>query len=244
MIIIRTIIVAIYVLVVTVCSYPGRIYRKWKYKDGKERYDTNYHKLHVISRRILKILGIRVMVDGSLAEDANENYLFVGNHRSDFDSLILVAQINKPIIFIGKSEIKKMPFIGKWFTEIGCIFIDREDAKESLAAIVKGIERLKNGYSLVIFPEGGRTKENGIRDFKPGSMKLATKSGVKIIPLTFYNTEACYELQHRFQKATVKLVIGTPLDMEKDELKNTTEIANYLHDMIAQKYREMDLSVR
>jgi len=178
-----------------------------------------------------------------LSEDVNENYLFVGNHRSDFDSLILIAQLQKPIVFFGKSEIKKMPFIGKWFTEIGCIFIDREDAKESLAAIVKGIERLKNGYSLVIFPEGGRTKEKGIRDFKPGSMKLATKSGVKIIPLTFYNTEACYELQHRFQKATVKFAIGEPIDAKKEALKNTTEIANYVHDMIEKKYMEMDLSV-
>lgn len=234
----RTVLAAVYVFLKTVTSYPTRLYNKIKYKDQKMGYDLNYKKLNKMTSRMLKILGIEVKLEGNC--DLEEKpFLYVGNHRSDFDSLILIAYTKRPIVFIGKSEIKKMPFIGKWFTDIGCIFIDREDAKASMAAIVEGIKRLKNGYSLVIFPEGGRTREEGIREFKPGSMKLATKSGVDIVPITFYNTEECYERYHKLKPAKVKMAVGEPINQEKEGLKSTTEIARYVQCLIENNYKEM-----
>lgn len=235
----RAIFVAIYVLTKTVSAYPVKIYYKMKYKDMKKIHDLNYKKLNKMACRMLKILGIQVDAEGSCDFEEDKPLLYVGNHRSDLDSIILIALTKRPIVFIGKSEIKKMPFIGKWFTDIGCIFIDREDAKASMAAIVEGINRLKNGYSLVIFPEGGRTREEGIRDFKPGSLKLATKSGVDVVPVTFYNTEACYERQHKLRPAKVKMTVGKPVNIEETELKSTMEIANYIQHIIEEKYEEM-----
>ena len=238
----RPLFMIIYVLIKTICSYPLRAYNKVMYKDSKERFDRNYHMLHKMAFRMLKIVGIQVDVDGICEKQDDKSLLFVGNHRSDFDSLIMIAYLNRPMIFIGKSEIKKMPFIGKWFEDIGCIFIDREDAKESLNAILKGIARIKEGYSLVIFPEGGRTREEGIREFKPGSMKLAAKTGVDIVPITFHNTEDCYEKNHKIQSAQVKMAIGEPINMEKEGLKNTVAIAQYVQGVIENKYKEMEES--
>ena len=196
--------------------------------------------LHKMSYRMLKIAGIQVEVDGNCHYEENNPLLFVGNHRSDFDSLIMIAYLKRPMIFIGKSEIKKMPLIGKWFIDVGCIFIDRKNAKESLNAIFEGIERIKEGYSLVIFPEGGRTREEGIREFKPGSMKLATKTGVDIVPITLYRTEDCYEKNHKIASAKVKMAISEPINMEKEGLKNTVAIAEYVHNMIENNYKEME----
>lgn len=187
----------------------------------------------------LKRLGVHVSIDGNCDVKGEMPVVYIGNHRSDFDSIILCAYTKRPIIFIGKSEIKQMPLLGKWFTDIGSIFIDREDTKASLAAIIQGIERIKSGYSLVIFPEGGRTKEDGIREFKPGSMKLATKTGAPIVPITFYNTEGCYEKNHRYQSAHVRMAIGEPIDVEKKGLKSTVQIAEYLQNLIENKYKEM-----
>ena len=234
----RTLFAAMYVFIQTMVSYPQRMYNKMRYKDMKKGYDLNYQKLNKLTYRMLKIMGIRVEVEGN-CDLEDKSFLYVGNHRSDFDSLILIAYTKRPIVFIGKSEIKKMPFIGKWFTDIGCIFIDREDAKASMAAIVEGIKRLKNGYSLVIFPEGGRTREEGIREFKPGSMKLATKSGVDIVPVTFYNTEECYERYHKLKPAKVKMAVGEPINVEKVGLNSTTEIAQYIQNLIENKDMEM-----
>ena len=235
----RPLFMIVYVLIKTLCSYPLRAYNKVVYKDSKERFDRNYRMLHKMAYRMLKIAGIHVDVDGVCQYEEEKPLFFVGNHRSDFDSLIMIAYMNRPMIFIGKSEIKKMPFIGKWFVDIGCIFIEREDAKESLNAILKGIERINEGYSLVIFPEGGRTREEGIREFKPGSMKLAAKTGVDIVPITFYSTEDCYEKNHKIQSAQVKMAIGEPINMEKEGLKTTVAIAGYVQNIIESNYKEM-----
>lgn len=235
----RPLCMIIYVFIKTICSYPIRAYNKAVYKDSKERFDRNYHMLHKMAYRMLKITGIQVDVDGACSYQEDKPLLFVGNHRSDFDSLIMIAYLKRPMIFIGKSEIKRMPFIGKWFTDIGCIFIDREDAKESLNAIIKGIERIKSGYSLVIFPEGGRTREEGIREFKPGSMKLAAKTGVDIVPITFYKTENCYERNHKIESAKVNMALGETIDMKKEELKSTVAIAGYVQAVIEKQYKEM-----
>ncbi len=236
----RPLFMTIYIFVKTVCSFPIRAYNKLIYKDSKERFDRNYQMLHKMSYRMLKIAGIQVEVDGNCHYEENNPLLFVGNHRSDFDSLIMIAYLKRPMIFIGKSEIKKMPLIGKWFIDVGCIFIDRKNAKESLNAIFEGIERIKEGYSLVIFPEGGRTREEGIREFKPGSMKLATKTGVDIVPITLYRTEDCYEKNHKIASAKVKMAISEPINMEKEGLKNTVAIAEYVHKMIENNYKEME----
>lgn len=231
----------IYVLFNTIFSYPIRAYNKIIYKDTKERFDRNYNMLHKMAYRMLKIVGIQVDVEGICNYQEDKPLFFVGNHRSDFDSLIMVAYLERPMIFIGKAEIKRMPVIGKWFTDIGCIFIDREDAKKSLAAILKGIERIKSGYSLVIFPEGGRTQEEDIREFKLGSMKLAAKTGVDIVPVTFYKIEDCYERNYKIESAQVKMVIGESIDMKKEGLKSTFEIANFVQAIIENKYKEMDV---
>lgn len=235
----RSLCMITYVFIKTICSYPIRAYNKAVYKDSKERFDKNYHMLHKMAYRMLKIAGIQVDVDVACSYQEDKPLLFVGNHRSDFDSLIMIAYLKRPMIFIGKSEIKKMPFIGKWFTDIGCIFIDREDAKESLNAIIKGIERIKSGYSLVIFPEGGRTREEGIREFKPGSMKLAAKTGVDIVPITFYKMENCYERNHKIESAKVNMALGETIDMKKEELKSTVAIAGYVQAVIEKQYKEM-----
>lgn len=239
----RAVFMIIYVFFKTILSYPVRAYNKIVYKDSKTRFDKNYDMLHKMAYRMLKIAGIHVNLDGACSYQEDKPLLFVGNHRSDFDSIIMIAYMKRPMIFIGKSEIKKMPLIGKWFTDIGCIFIDREDAKESLGAILKGIERIKNGYSLVIFPEGGRTKEDVIREFKPGSMKLAAKTGVDIVPVTFYKSEDCYEKNHKIESAQVKMAIGEPIDMKKEGLKSTVEIAGYVQAIIENKYKEMEGSL-
>lgn len=234
----RPLLMIIYIFIKTICSYPIRAYNKAVYKESKKRFDKTYDMLHKMVYRMLKIAGIQVEVEGSCQYEEKKPLLFVGNHRSDFDSLIMIAYLKRPMIFIGKSEIKKMPFIGKWFEDIGCIFIDREDAKESLNAILKGIERIKEGYSLVIFPEGGRTREDGIREFKPGSLKLAAKTGVDIVPVTFYKTEDCYERNHKIVSAQVKMAIEEPINVEKEALKSTVAIAGFVQTIIEEKYNK------
>ena len=121
--------------------------------------------------------------------------------------------MEKPLIFIGKSEIKKFPFIGKWFRDIGCLFLERDDIKKSIEVINQGIQRIENGYSVVIFPEGRRTKKDSVEEFKPGSF-------------------------HSFRPANVSIRIGEIVNPKALELNNTVQMAKYVHTVIAQIYEE------
>ena len=185
---------------------------------------------------MLKLLGVKMDIQGCTIYD--EPVVYIGNHRSNFDSLIMIAIMEKPLIFIGKSEIKKFPFIGKWFRDIGCLFLERDDIKKSIEVINQGIQRIENGYSVVIFPEGRRTKEDSVEEFKPGSFKMALKANARIIPVSFYNAEECYERFHSFRPANVSIRIGEIVNPKELELNNTVQMAKYVHTVISQIYEE------
>lgn len=230
----RIVVTLLYFIVAMLYSYPERWLHHIKYKGTKAEHDANFYCLKRLSKNILKLLGVKLEVHGCTKYD--EAVIYIGNHRSNFDSLILIAVMERPLMFVGKNEIKKFPFVGRWFQDIGCLFLERDNLKKSLEVIRQGAERVKQGYSLVIFPEGGRTKEDCVREFKSGSFKLATKTQACIVPVTFHNSEECYERHHWFYPANVKVDIGEVVDPTKLGLKNTVQLAEYLHGVISQTY--------
>ena len=230
----RIIVTLLYFLLAMLYSYPKRLMNHIRYKNKNDEHDANFYSLQKIIRKMLKILGVKIEVQGCTMYD--EPVVYIGNHTSNFDSLIMIAIMERPLIFIGKSEIKKFPYIGKWFVDVGCLFLERGDIKKSIEVINKGIERLENGYSIVIFPEGGRTKEEKVRDFKPGSFKLVAKTAARIVPVTFYNSEACYEREHKLRPANVSINLGKIIDYRELEFNNTVQAAKYLQTVIAHTY--------
>lgn len=232
----RLIVTFLYFFGAMLYSYPVRLIHHLKYKDKKTEHDANFYSLKKIARKMLKLLGVKMDIQGCTIYD--EPVVYIGNHRSNFDSLIMIAIMEKPLIFIGKSEIKKFPFIGKWFRDIGCLFLERDDIKKSIEVINQGIQRIENGYSVVIFPEGRRTNEDGVEEFKPGSFKMAFKANARIVPVSFYNSEECYERFHSFRPANVSIRIGEIVNPKALELNNTVQMAKYVHTVIAQIYEE------
>lgn len=237
MTLIRAALMIIYGTIYTWCSYFKRAYYKIKYKDTKQRHDANFYMLQRMMRGIFKIMGIRVNAEGDTSFEGPG--VIIGNHRSNFDALILITCMEKPIIFIGKSQIKKFIFVGKWFQDIGCLFIDRDDIRKSLEVINTAVEKVKEGYTVVIFPEGHRAKEKKVSEFKPGSLKVALKAQAPIVPVTFINSDECYEVHHRFMSVDIQVFINDTVDLKTFDAKNTVEIANHLHGIIAGKYNEI-----
>lgn len=109
---------------------------------------------------------------------------------------------------------------------------------EIIEVINQGIQRIENGYSVVIFPEGRRTNEDGVKEFKPGSFKLAFKANARIVPVSFYNSEECYERFHSFRPANVRIHIGEIVNPKALELNTTVQMAKYVHTVISQIYEE------
>lgn len=143
---------------------------------------------HDIARRWaksgLKMNGSSIQVSGIKNIPLTGGVLFVANHQSNFDIPILVGHVPRDKGFIAKLELLKVPTFSRWMKYIGCIFIDRNDPRQSLTAINEAAERLKAGHSLVIFPEGTRSADGSVGQFKAGGLRLALKAGVPIVPVT------------------------------------------------------------
>jgi 1-acyl-sn-glycerol-3-phosphate acyltransferase len=147
--------------------------------------------------------------------------LFVSNHQSNFDIPVCMACLPYFAPFIAKVELEKVPMLSYWMKEMECLFMDRKDMRQSLKIILQGIDMLKAGKSLVIFPEGTRAKDGEMMDFKPGSLKLAVKAGVPIVPFTIKNTYKVYEEHNRIKKAQVSITFHEPIDtsqLSRDEI--------------------------
>jgi 1-acyl-sn-glycerol-3-phosphate acyltransferase len=172
------------------------------------------------SRSLVRLSGSKITVSGEENIPKDTAVLFVSNHQGNFDIPILLGYIQKPKAFISKIEVKKMPFIGTWMEQLNCLFMDRKNVRQSVKAINEGARLLQNGTSLVIFPEGTRSKGDGMAEFKTGSFKLATKSGVPITPVTINGSYKIMELQGFWIKpAEVHIVVHPPIYPQQEEAK-------------------------
>ena len=129
---------------------------------------------------VLFICGTKLSVYGKENIPKDRSVLFVGNHRSIFDILILYVNAIKPTGIISKKEMDRVPIFNIWMRNIGCLFLDRDDIKQGLKVILTAVDKVKNGMSMAIFPEGTRCKTEGVfLPFKGGSFKIAEKIDVK-----------------------------------------------------------------
>jgi len=194
----------------------------------------------VWSRSILDKVGVNVVVKG------NENIpegscLFVSNHQGNFDFLAMMGYIDKSIGFVAKTEISKYPFFPKVMSYMHCVFIDRDDMRQSVRAINEASEHLKNGYSMLIFPEGTRSKGHHMNEFKKGSLKLAQKGSVPIVPVTVDGSYKLYEQNDgkAMTSGEIKLIIDKPIYLETLSKEEKKGIAKYVQDIIQENLNNM-----
>ncbi|MBR5229894.1 MAG: 1-acyl-sn-glycerol-3-phosphate acyltransferase [Firmicutes bacterium] len=154
--------------------------------------------------------------------------VYVSNHQSYADIPLYFHTIkNHQVSFIAKDTLEKAPLFGYWIRNSRGLFLRRGDARASLATINEGAELLKQGFSLVIFPEGTRSHCSEMSDFKPGSLKLATKAKVPIVPVTINGTYRMYEETGIMTKGVhIDFVVHEPIDtagLSRSELAELPE---------------------
>lgn len=208
-------------------------------KGDVKRRDAFIHKVvFVWSKFVMTISGAKVNVIGLENIPKNQTVLFVSNHQSNFDIPLLLSSIDIPKGFIAKKELEKWPFISSWMKYINCIFMDRDNLRKSAESIVQGINLLKSGHSMVIFPEGTRSKGKPVNEFKGGSFKLATKSNCPIIPLTINGTYKLLEANNNMIKsAGIELIIHPPIDINELNKEQLEKLPETVHSIISSKYK-------
>ena len=187
----------------------------------------DYSSLRIVQwgfRVILWIGGVKITVKGK-ENIPDEAALFVGNHRSYFDILILYIQCKRLTGFVAKDSIEKVPSLRVWMRYLYCLFLDRKDPRAGMKTILQAIEYIKQGVSIYIFPEGTRNdgEELSMLPFKEGSFKIATKTGCPIVPVSINNSAEIFE-NHipKMKKTHVVVEYGMPIypnSLPKEELK-------------------------
>lgn len=185
--------VLIVLMVALFFSLPYHLYMKQLWKKNPEKSWKKARKyVSGFFKTELKISGCKIEAIGkeNIPEGAA---LFVSNHRSYFDILITHETIGKPAGFIAKKELRKVPLLPLYMDDIGCLFLDRNDIKQSLQVINQAAEFVKMGHSMILFPEGHRNQGEEFLPFKEGGYKIAEKSKCPIVPVAISGSDLLLE---------------------------------------------------
>ncbi len=220
----RVILVALAIIVFLIVSLPV-YFILWivgKF-DPKAKARISQKIIAKAFRFVLFLAGTKWTVIGLENVPKDEAVLYAANHRGFADIPIGYITLPTPTGFVAKKEITKVPIFSWWMKNMNCLFLDRENMKESLKVILQGIEYIKEGHSIFIMPEGTRNQGEGLLPFKEGSLKMAEKTGCAIIPVALSNTDAVFERQKPLvKKAPVIIHYGKPIypvQLSKEERK-------------------------
>ena len=191
------------------------------------------------ARQMLAAAGAKIEVSGLENLPERGGVLFVANHQGAFDIPLLIGYIPGVKGFVSKKENFRLPIVSSWMKKLHCVILDRKDLRQSVQAIAQGVRDLKSGRSLVIFPEGTRSKSGTLQRFKEGSFKLATRSGAAVVPLTIDGSYRLLEDNHgRIKPGTIKLHIHPPLILTDMPDGQKYDPADLLRGIIASRLAE------
>lgn len=188
-------------------------------------------------RLCMAVSGCKREIVGREKIPTDTAVMYAANHRSFYDIILMYTVVPTQTAFIAKIELKKFVCIAQWMYFLNCQFMDRGDIKQNLNVILKSVDLAKNGYSIYICPEGTRNATDELLEFHEGSMKIATKAKVPIVPVCFTGTEEILEKNLPWvHRGKIRVEFGDPIypdKLEKDELKH---IGAYTRGVIQSMY--------
>lgn len=167
--------------------------------------------------------------------------LFVSNHQSYVDIIVILSTVTmKQVGFVAKQDLRRIPIFGKWIERIRSVFLLRDDARSALEVFKRGEKYISDGFSLVVFPEGTRSRCEEMGEFKKGSLRLATKTGVPIVPITLSNVWRVFEEKGYMRSADVKICFHPPIETSSFSKTETSELSDRVESIIKDKLETWD----
>ena len=190
------------------------------------------------ARGVIIITRCKMTVSGREYIPKKGSVCFTSNHVGVFDIILALAYIGRPFGFIAKKELAFLPFINLWIYILGGLFIDRKNIRKAITTINKGIKKIQKGGSMLIFPEGTRSKGRGLLPFRSGAIKLATNSLATVVPIAISGSYEVFEKENLVKAAPVKLVFCPPIitkDMSKEERRSELldQVRNAIEEALA-----------
>jgi len=188
---------------------------------------------------VLFIIGIRPVIKGLENLNTKKTYIIMSNHASFLDIPLLFKTIPFNIHFIAKKELKKVPFLGWYMWATDMIFIDRKNTKEAKKSLDDACNLIRNGKTVLIFPEGTVSENGNIKRFKKGGMHIAMQSGVDILPIAHKGTHIVWpdEKNTVFKKHPVSVNIGKPISV--NQFSSINDLTVYVKSVIEKLHEQM-----
>ncbi len=208
-------------------------------KSRRQKLASRY--AHWWGRTVLAATGSKVTVKG-IKHIPPGPVVFMANHLSIFDTMLLLGYIDKSVAFVAKKELARVPVVNSLMRHVGCLYLDRQDIRQAVEIINLAAEQVRNGLSMVIFPEGTRSQTGEMAEFKSGSMKLAMKAHVPIVPLRIQGTRNIYEGNgYRIRPSQISLLVSPPIMPGDYEEMGTNRVAKMVREMVEEGWQQIAL---
>lgn len=196
--------------------------------------ENKVHKIaNLWARMQLWLTNTRVEVIGGHNVMMNRPQIFMANHQSDFDILIVLAHIPGQFRWIAKKELFKIPVFGKAMRNAGYIEIDRQNHEKALQSLEEAAQKIREGKSVVTFPEGTRIRDGKIKPFKQGMFHLAIRSGVPIVPISIIGAnEIMPKRTLKVRPGRITMIIDRPVDVSGYTLDTRGELIEKVRDIV------------
>lgn len=207
---------------------------------------SNSDRAHIVARMwaksILIASRIKVTVKGMSNIDPDKSYIYMPNHQSNFDIPVLLAHLSVQFRWLAKAELFKIPIFGHAMKRAGYISIDRSNRKSAFESLAWAAEIIKGGVSVLIFPEGTRSLDGKIRDFKKGGFVLAVDAGVPVVPVIIHGTRAIMPKKKMYiRPGNVVLEILDPVETSVYTRKNKDELIGKIRKIICEAFENGEL---
>jgi 1-acyl-sn-glycerol-3-phosphate acyltransferase len=205
-----------------------------------DKHGNLAHKVASLwSESLLWVSGIRVKVIGKSNLDPTRPYIYMCNHQSNADIPVLMARLKVQFRWLAKAELFNVPLFGYAMKRAGSVSIDRSDSHSAIRSLKHAAKTIREGTSVVIFPEGTRSMDGNIRPFKQGGFVLAIEAGVPIVPVILHGTRAIMpKNQIAITPGDVVLEIRPPIDTNMYRRKDKDKLSEKVRSVICGSFEE------
>lgn len=187
---------------------------------------------------ILKVCGIKVTVFGRDNIDPAIPRIYMCNHQSFFDIWTVLAYLPVDFKFILKQELMKIPLLGPAMVRAGYIGIERNDPRKAAKSIALAAQRIRNGASVLIFPEGTRSPDGRLQPFKRGGFNLAFRSGCDIVPIVIDGSHRiATKGSLRINRGAYRFLMGKPISLKGYRKKDVQRLMDDVHRAMEDKLK-------
>jgi 1-acyl-sn-glycerol-3-phosphate acyltransferase len=181
---------------------------------------------------------VKVRVEGMDQLNGSGPYIFMSNHQGYYDIFTLLSQLPYQFKWLAKKELFSVPILGWTMAAVGYVSIDRGGTRDTVRAMDEAAQKIREGMSVVIFPEGSRSPDGTIQTFKKGGFTLAIKSKVPIVPIAISGSRDIMPKDSLTARpGEIRMFVGHPIEIQHYSLKDRESLMKKVRETISKNFK-------